>query len=160
MEITTGAEARPTEEEGPLNEPARTNAVSGQKSIRAISSFAEAAPGNVTVALSLSTSAVLRWEDRASDEDGYLVEVSAEPEKDFKICALLPPNTSPHDFQLSVKTRQRIEAADLVVLNGLGLDSWVEPALARDRQPIVRVSAGLGSGSSPCRARSTCKRSR
>src|SRR6266481_5988258 len=57
-----------------------------------------------------------------------------------RVDGLLPPNTSPHDFQLSVKTRQRIEAADLVVLNGLGLDSWVEPALAKERQRLMWVS--------------------
>ena len=61
-----------------------------------------------------------------------------------QVNALLPPNTSPHDFQISVKTRQRIEAADLIVLNGLGLDSWVEPAL-KDRQRLVRVSSGFSS---------------
>src|SRR5437588_8519148 len=58
---------------------------------------------------------------------------------------LLPPNTSPHDFQLTVKTRKSIEAADLVILNGLGLDSWVEPALAKDKQRLVRVSSGLSN---------------
>ncbi|SRR5713101_5863183 len=59
--------------------------------------------------------------------------------------ALLPPNTSPHDFQLTVKTRKRIEAADVVILNGLGLDSWVEPALTKDNQRLVRASAGLSN---------------
>jgi hypothetical protein len=94
VNVTTGHAAKPTEEEGPLNESAKTNSTNAQKSIRAVSTFDEAAPGNVSVTLSQPTSAVLRWEDRASDEDGYLVEVSADPEKDFKICALLPPNTT------------------------------------------------------------------
>jgi len=58
---------------------------------------------------------------------------------------LLPPNSSPHDFQLTVKTRKRIEAADLVILSGLGLDAWVEPALAKEKQRLVRVSAGLSN---------------
>src|SRR2546429_4477702 len=62
-----------------------------------------------------------------------------------RVDALLPANTSPHDFQLTVNTRKRIEAADLVILNGLGLDSWVEPALAKDKQRLVRVSSGLSN---------------
>lgn len=62
-----------------------------------------------------------------------------------RVDALLPPNTSPHDFQLTVNTRKRIEIADLVVLNGLGLDSWVEPALSKNGQRLVWVSAGLSN---------------
>jgi hypothetical protein len=91
--ITTGHAAPPTEEEGPLNEPAKAGG-KDMKSIRDVATFKQAAPGNVTVKLSQPTSAVLRWEDRATDEDGYLVEVSADPQKAFKICALLPPNTT------------------------------------------------------------------
>ena len=96
--VTTGsAPSKPsTEDEGPLDEPNKTKSadVAHQKSIRSISTFEDAAADQVTVKLSSPTSAVIRWEDRASDEDGYLVEVSADPQKDFKICALLPANTT------------------------------------------------------------------
>jgi hypothetical protein len=96
--ITTGsAPSKPSvEEEGPLDEPDKTAATdaSHQKSIRSISSFEDASADQVTVTLSSPTSAVIRWADRASDEDGYLVEVSGDPQKDFKICALLPANAT------------------------------------------------------------------
>jgi hypothetical protein len=96
--ITTGSPlAKPLmEEEGPLDEANKTNSpdASHQKSIRAAASFAGASPDQVTVTLSSPTSAVIRWEDRAADEEGYLVEVSGDAEKDFRICALLPANAT------------------------------------------------------------------
>jgi zinc transport system substrate-binding protein len=49
---------------------------------------------------------------------------------------LLPPNVEPHDYQLSVKDRARVERADLLILNGLGLDSWLEATLAGASKPI------------------------
>ena len=36
---------------------------------------------------------------------------------------LIPDGSSPHDFQLSAKDRQRLEEADLVVENGAGLEA-------------------------------------
>jgi hypothetical protein len=96
--VATGsATSKPsTEEEGPLDEPGKTAStdVAHQKSIRSMASFEDASADQVTATLSSPTSAIIRWEDRASDEDGYLLEVSADPEKDFKICALLPANTT------------------------------------------------------------------
>jgi zinc/manganese transport system substrate-binding protein len=49
---------------------------------------------------------------------------------------LLPPNVEPHDYQLTVKDRARVDRADSLILNGLGLDSWLETALAGSRKPI------------------------
>jgi hypothetical protein len=96
--VSTGsAPSKPsTEEEGPMDEPGKTTStdVTHQKSIRSIASFEDASADQVTATLSSPTSAIIRWKDRALDEDGYLLEVSAYPEKDFKICALLPANTT------------------------------------------------------------------
>src|SRR4051812_17728731 len=60
---------------------------------------------------------------------------------------LLPPNVEPHDYQLSVKDRARVEGADLLVLNGLGLDSWLQTALTGGRKPIptLIVSSALSN---------------
>jgi hypothetical protein len=56
-------------------------------------SFApETAPTNLTAVLSSPTAVELRWRDRAPDEDGYLVETSAERDRGYRICALLGPN--------------------------------------------------------------------
>jgi hypothetical protein len=92
--VTTVASSVPGqgEVEGPIEEPPR--AAPGGKSIRDVSSLAEAAPASL-VAMSRGASSVdLRWKDRASDEDGYLVEMASGPKGSFAIVALLPPNAT------------------------------------------------------------------
>ena len=61
--------------------------------------------------------------------------------------ALVSPNANPHDYQLTVRDRQRIEAADLVILNGLGLDAWMEPLVRRadKEKPLVVAASGLSN---------------
>jgi zinc transport system substrate-binding protein len=46
-----------------------------------------------------------------------------------------------------VKDRSRIEAADLIVLNGLGIDNWVLSAVrgASGKKRIITVSSGLSN---------------
>ena len=53
---------------------------------------------------------------------------------------LLPPNVEPHDYQLTVKDRARIERADLIVFLGLGLDDWLEQAIAGSTRAIPRIA--------------------
>jgi hypothetical protein len=94
--ITTGSApaAAPSEVEGPLEEPGSAPASGGPgptKSIRSTLTIADAAPGDLATTLRSPTSVDLRWGDHATDEDGYLVEFSQD-QRDFKICALLPPN--------------------------------------------------------------------
>src|SRR5258706_6431885 len=64
-----------------------------------------------------------------------------------RVDALVSGNANPHDYQLSVKARRRVELADIVVLHGLGLDRWIEPALRAvgKNQRIVAASAGLSN---------------
>src|SRR4051794_34911508 len=38
---------------------------------------------------------------------------------------LLPGNVSPHDYQFSRKDLEKLDRADLMVVNGLGLESWL-----------------------------------
>lgn len=38
----------------------------------------------------------LRWQDRAADEDNFLVEMKAEHEPAYEVCAVLPPDTTSH----------------------------------------------------------------
>src|SRR6266481_2708120 len=42
---------------------------------------------------------------------------------------LLPANAEPHDYQFSRKDLQKLSHADLIVLNGLGLEKWLEKAI-------------------------------
>jgi hypothetical protein len=121
VEITTGlspsTEVMLSEVEGPLEirslaklgleplnpaglelEPPPADTSSGdaailQASVKTKSTAGKAAPANVTAALSVPLNVVLRWTDRAADEDGYLVEISTDPDQDFQICALLPSDT-------------------------------------------------------------------
>jgi hypothetical protein len=97
--MNTGPASReqaPSVGEGTLGDPGSgptTGRATAKKSIRTISTMAEAAPANLAIVRSSPGTAELRWEDRAADEDGYLVELAQTPE-DFKICALLPPDTT------------------------------------------------------------------
>ena len=56
------------------------------------------------------------------------------------------PNADPHEYESSVRDATAIAQARLVVLNGIGYDSWMQKLLAasprRGRQ-VVNVGAGL-----------------
>src|SRR5205085_3104666 len=49
-----------------------------------------------------------------------------------------------HDFQFTFDARRKLERANLIIANGLGLDSWVDRAL-RDsvRAPVIRCAEGF-----------------
>ena len=59
-------------------------------SIRKRQTFALATPTDLAANLSSPTSVDLHWKDHASAEDGYLLEVSRHPNREFVPCALLP----------------------------------------------------------------------
>lgn len=51
-----------------------------------------------------------------------------------------------HDYQLTPAEVRKIASADVIVINGLGLESWMEQALARSSKAsvrVVRLSDGL-----------------
>ena len=60
---------------------------------------------------------------------------------------LLPASVSPHDYQYTPADLRRLTGADLVVMNGLGLDDWLIDAVrsnAGAKTPrIVRLADGL-----------------
>jgi len=62
---------------------------------------------------------------------------------------LLPANVEPHDFQFSRKDLQKLTHADLIIINGLGLEHWLDNALhnaaPRGSRTVVQISAGLES---------------
>lgn len=62
--------------------------------LRSARTFAAAMPVELTATLSSATSVDLRWRDRSSDEDGFLVELAARPDGRYVACALLPPNVT------------------------------------------------------------------
>ncbi len=59
---------------------------------------------------------------------------------------LLPADVGPHDFQLRPRDLDRIQRADVVLINGLGLESWLERILAasgKNHQRVVSVADGI-----------------
>ena len=90
------AKTEPEEPEGPLEKPpvAPESRNDDLCSIRRAATFAAAVPTDVVASLSGPTHVVLRWKEHAVDADGYFVELSLHPDKDFQVCALLPPHTT------------------------------------------------------------------
>lgn len=59
---------------------------------------------------------------------------------------LLPADVGPHDFQLRPKDRERIQVADVLFLNGLELENWLDKVIASTDRPgrmVVRAADGL-----------------
>lgn len=64
-----------------------------------------------------------------------------------EVVSLLPPNVGPHDFQFRPRDIRRVERANLVFLNGLGLESWFSRVFQNRKIPvrIVEAAAGLST---------------
>jgi zinc transport system substrate-binding protein len=60
---------------------------------------------------------------------------------------LIPPGAEPHDYQLSVRDRQRIATANLVIFNNLGIDEWLNRVLPERSSHFMSGSASAGLSS-------------
>lgn len=60
------------------------------------------------------------------------------------VASLLPPNVGPHDFQFRPRDIRRVERANLVFLNGLGLESWFSRVFQNRKIPVRVVEAAAG----------------
>lgn len=59
------------------------------------------------------------------------------------VVALIPPGLDPHAFSMTPRDRARLQEADLVLINGFGLETFLDRALdAVPSQRVVTVSAG------------------
>ncbi|MDQ6632087.1 MAG: metal ABC transporter substrate-binding protein, partial [Verrucomicrobiota bacterium] len=58
---------------------------------------------------------------------------------------LLPPGVGPHDYQFSPRDLRKLHEADLIFLNGLGVEDWLGPALPSGQKMVVKISEGLGN---------------
>lgn len=56
---------------------------------------------------------------------------------DVEVLTLMPPNSDPHSFEISAQEAARIQGADLVVSNGLGLEEGLQRHL--DTEEVQRV---------------------
>ena len=111
VEITTGPappESAPAEVEGPLPSSAAPSDSDPKASVRSVATLAAARPTGLTAALSLPTTVDLRWHDRASDEEGYLADMSLAPGGAWQTVALLPADaTSFRKVGVPAQTRVR-----------------------------------------------------
>jgi len=60
----------------------------------------------------------------------------AAPDADVDL--LLPGDVGPHDFQLRPQDLRKIRSADLIVANGLGVESWLDKALRNNARESAR----------------------
>lgn len=62
-----------------------------------------------------------------------------------KVKSLLPANADPHDYEPSPDDVIAIEDADLVILHGLQLDTWVDPLVdaAQTSAPVIVATEGI-----------------
>lgn len=59
---------------------------------------------------------------------------------------LLPPGVGPHDYAITPTDAVRLHKADVLIINGLGLEEWLKGLLGTVRQPglaIVEASRGI-----------------
>jgi hypothetical protein len=82
------------------------------RSIRGANVAAGAAPTDLQATLVSSTGVKLTWTDRASDEEGYLIEVRAAGRAEFRVAAVVDPDVNcfglvplPDEKQVMVRVR-------------------------------------------------------
>jgi zinc transport system substrate-binding protein len=66
---------------------------------------------------------------------------------------LLDPNAEVHEYQASPADKRRIDAAKLIVKNGLGLDDW--QVLKDAKADVLVIGDGVGTGLGPTSAPQT-----
>lgn len=67
-----------------------------------------------------------------------------------EVLVLMPPNSDPHSFEISASEAARVESADLMVINGLGLEEGVANTIDAARsEGIPIVEAGPAANPIP-----------
>ncbi len=62
------------------------------------------------------------------------------------VAVLLPPNAGPHDYSFSPADIQKIAQADIIVMNGAGLENWLQKGIrsaGRKGLLVVDTSEGI-----------------
>ena len=62
--------------------------------------------------------------------------------------SLLPPRAEPHDYAFTPSDARKLGEADLIVVNGLGLETWLSKSLRSapaSQARLLNVSAGIDS---------------
>jgi len=65
------------------------------------------------------------------------------------VTLLVPVGVEPHDWEPTIKDVQRMQKSDLIVINGIGFESWVDDLIENNYQGIiVNTSNGIELNSS------------
>ncbi|MCH1968986.1 zinc ABC transporter substrate-binding protein [Romboutsia hominis] len=56
---------------------------------------------------------------------------------------VVPPGVEPHDYEITPKLMKDIQNADLLIKNGLGLDSFADKIKSENKLQIVDASEGI-----------------
>ena len=82
-------------------------------------------------------------------ESTYGAIASAIAGADARVDSIIrDPNTDPHEFEASVAVARQVADADIVLLNGIGYDGWMDKLLAANPSPQRQlvVAAALAGG--------------
>jgi zinc transport system substrate-binding protein len=110
-----------------------------------------------TLQMTLSLAVLTAWSFSLQAEERLQVVASIAPLASIaqqvagdaaEVKVLLPPGTGPHDFALSPADLKTINSADLILMNGLGLDDWLGKAVRSGQgtgNRLVVLAEGLGT---------------
>src|SRR6516225_4511530 len=62
------------------------------------------------------------------------------------VSVLIPPATGPHDYSFSPNDLAKIARADVLIINGVGLESWLDKGIrtsAKQQLRLVDSSRGI-----------------
>jgi len=62
-----------------------------------------------------------------------------------EVAQLLPPGAEPHDFSLAPSDLKKLADSDLIIENGLGIESWLEGVVQGGKAKVVVASDGIAS---------------
>ena len=68
----------------------------------------------------------------AGDREGIVID------------SLLPDNVGPHDYQMRPSDMRKVSDADLIIINGLGLESFAEKIIAGGRSKGIVFESANG----------------
>src|SRR5690606_10431748 len=61
----------------------------------------------------------------------------------IELRTLVSAGADPHSYEISSKDRRALSDADVILRNGLGLDRFLDSALADDADKVVTVTEGV-----------------
>jgi hypothetical protein len=112
IEFKTGKEG-PQQEPGPELLPDAPPSTATKQSLRALGSLAGAAATDLTAMLIPPAGVKLQWQDHASDEAGFLLEIKPEWDSQFKVSSFIEPDTTSlisYNFPFDSKFTFRVRA--------------------------------------------------